>query len=84
MLLMSERAANSVCSPPPCGDGLARVGFDAQSSDPTLHRGLLGSVLVDATANNYDPPPHPSPTRGGGSRTSKWRGNGSTPSVREP
>ena len=47
---MHNRAAHSVCSPPPCGEGL----------------GVGVRVGGHVSRNNNDPPPHPSPTRGEG------------------
>ena len=44
----SARAACTVCSPPPCGEGL----------------GVGVAVGGYSLRHNYDPPPQPSPTRG--------------------
>ena len=48
--LKDNSAANSVCSPPPCGEGL----------------GVGVAVVGRSLRNNHDPPPQPSPTRGEG------------------
>jgi hypothetical protein len=50
LMLIQNRAARSVGSPPPCGEALG-VGV------------AVGGHLP---RNNYDPPPQPSPTRGEG------------------